>query len=131
MENFGIGLGMFTKEMIPAAQAKVKSGADYPRMVQELKDMGVRSYVHYVADGSNVYHGRDGHTITMSHQQERIPVAERPSAEMLRRSLLVHQQGKSDYPTLCQEAGAAGVAKWTSHLEAMTVSYVDRTGRRC
>jgi hypothetical protein len=41
---------MFTKDMIVAAQARVKSGADYPRLVQELKEMGVQSYDHVVAD---------------------------------------------------------------------------------
>jgi hypothetical protein len=35
---------MFTKEVIVAAQARVKSGADYRRSVQELEAMGAQSY---------------------------------------------------------------------------------------
>jgi len=120
---------MFTKEMITASQAKVKSGADYPRLVQELKAMGIRSYVHFVADGSNVFHGDGGHAVTVSHVQETILVADRASEDLLRRSLSIHQQGKTDYPTFCREAGEAGVAAWTSDLEAMTVTYSDLTNK--
>jgi uncharacterized protein YbcV (DUF1398 family) len=120
---------MFTKNLIEAAQARVKTGADYPRLVQELKHMGVHSYDHVVADGSNVYHGADGHTVTISHSQEQIPVATGSSAEALRQTIAIHQQGKTDYPTFCRQAGEAGVAKWTSDLRAMTVTYSDRSGR--
>ena len=121
---------MFTKEMIVAVQARVQSGADYPRLVQELKDMGVQSYDHVVAEGSNVYYGGGGHAVTISQSQERIPVAAQSSAEKLRQSISIHQQGKTDYPTFCRQAGEAGVAKWTSDLRALTVTYSDRSGKR-
>ncbi len=120
---------MFTKEMIVAAQARVKSGADYPRLVQELKEMGVQSYDHVVAEGSNVYYGGGGQAVTVSQSQERIPVAAQSSAEKLRQNISIHQQGKTDYPTFCWQAGEAGVAKWTSDLRAMTVTYSDRSGK--
>ena len=114
---------MFTKETILAAQARVKSGADYPHLVQELKGMGIRSYVHFVAEGSNVYQGEGGHSVTIGHAPEPIPVADQPSAAAFRHSLTLHQQGKTDYPTFCRQAGEAGVDKWTSDLAAMTGTF--------
>ena len=119
---------MFTKERITAAQARVKSGADYPRLVQELKEMGVESYDHVVADGSNVFRGAGGHAVTIRHSEERIQVAVQSSAEKLRQSLSIHQQGATDYPTFCRQAGEAGIARWTSDFRAMTVTYSDRYG---
>jgi uncharacterized protein YbcV (DUF1398 family) len=91
--------------------------------------MGVQSYDHVVADGSNVYYGAGEHAVTVSHSQERIQVAVQPSADRLRQSISIHQQGKTDYPTFCRQAGEAGVAKWTSDLRAMTVTYSDRSAK--
>jgi uncharacterized protein YbcV (DUF1398 family) len=120
---------MFTKESIVQAQAKVKSGADYPRLVKELKAMGVRSYEHSVADGAVTYFGQGEYKVTIQPAQDPIRVEDAPSVEAFRRSLSIHQQGKTDYPTFCRQAGQAGVAKWTSDLEAMTVTYSDRSGK--
>jgi hypothetical protein len=39
---------MFTLQQINASHAQVKSGADFPRHVQNLKQLGLVSYDHYV-----------------------------------------------------------------------------------
>lgn len=52
---------MFTVEQIKAAHGKVKSGADFPAYIQEIKAMGVTHYEAYVADGHVDYHGANGH----------------------------------------------------------------------
>jgi uncharacterized protein YbcV (DUF1398 family) len=119
---------MFSREQIEAATAKVRSGADYPRLVQEFKNLGIRRYEHFVVDSSNVYHGDGGYTVRIAHPQEKISVADESSAEKLKHALAIHQRGETTYPTFCEQAGAAGVAKWVSHLEAMTVSYIDKAG---
>lgn len=114
---------MFTKDQIFTAQAKVKSGADYPNLIQDLKAIGVRSYDHIVSDHSNMFYGDNGHSVVISHSQPSIPVAAEPSSQKLRHSLSIHQQGKTDYPTFCVQAGEAGVSKWVSDLQKMTVTY--------
>ena len=116
---------MFTEEMIEAAHEKVGSGADYPRLVQDLKNMGVRTYSHNVADGANEFFGDAGFSVTIRHSQETIPVATHASENAFRQCLAAHQRGMTDYQTFCKEAGEAGVAKWISDLGAMTVTYQD------
>jgi uncharacterized protein YbcV (DUF1398 family) len=120
---------MFTKEQIEAATAEVRTGADYPRLVQNLKELGVRTYEHMVADGSNIYYGDENHSVRIAHAQKPIPVADRPSAEKLKHAIGIHQRGQTTYPEFCQQAGEAGVSKWDSDLEQMTVTYVDRADR--
>lgn len=48
---------MFTLEQIKEAHSKVKSGADFPAYIQDMKELGVQLYTHYVADGHIVYKG--------------------------------------------------------------------------
>lgn len=50
---------MFTKEQIHEALGKVKSGADYPQFVQDLKQIGVAYYDNFVSDGRTEYYGKD------------------------------------------------------------------------
>jgi uncharacterized protein YbcV (DUF1398 family) len=118
----------FTLDQIHAAAEKVRSGADFPRYVQDLKALGVRSYDNYVADGRTTYFGTEDFAV---HSPAKYPPMSLPasgSAEKLKHALSIHQQGQTDYPTFCRQAADAGVEKWTSDLREMTVSYVDAQG---
>jgi hypothetical protein len=42
---------MFTVEQIKTAHGKVKSGADFPAYIQDIKKLGVTSYETFVTDG--------------------------------------------------------------------------------
>ncbi len=42
---------MFTLEQIKSAHSKVKSGADFPNYIQDLINLGIKSYHTYVSDG--------------------------------------------------------------------------------
>ncbi|HEY4153935.1 MAG TPA: DUF1398 family protein [Puia sp.] len=48
---------MFTIEQIKTAHANVKTGADYPRYVQEIIALGVTGYETWVGDGNTIYFG--------------------------------------------------------------------------
>ena len=61
---------MFTIEQIKEAHAKVKSGADFPKYVKEMKTLGVVSYDHYVADGHTNYYGA---TISVFPERQNTP----------------------------------------------------------
>lgn len=119
----------FTQSQIEAAYAKVKSGADYPKLVQDLKRLGIRTYDHIVSDGSNAFRGDQGHTVTTQHlgpAQPPIAVADHASTEKLKHYIAIHQQGQTHYAAFCGQAGEAGVAKWVSDLEKMTCTYLDK-----
>jgi uncharacterized protein YbcV (DUF1398 family) len=119
---------MFTAQQIKEAYAKVKSGADYPGYVQELKALGVTRYDYVVESGNNVFYGDSGFSLKVENQHDRLQVAGRSSKEKLQGAISMHQQGQTDFKTFCGQAADAGVEKWVSDLEKMQVLYYDRAG---
>lgn len=114
---------MFTVRQIKEAYAKVKSGADYPGYVQELKGLGVTCYDYVVENGSNVFYGGNGLSLKVENQCDRLQVASRWSKEKLQGAISMHQKGQTDFKAFRSQAADAGVEKWTSDLEKMQVLY--------
>lgn len=119
---------MFTLEQIKTAHSKVKSGADFPNYIQEIKMLGVTSYEHFVADGHINYCGANNFVISTDAKWDLINIAEKGSTEMLKHSLTIHQQGQTNYPTFCNQSAEAGVEKWVVDMAKMTCAYYDKTG---
>jgi uncharacterized protein YbcV (DUF1398 family) len=121
---------MFTIEQIKAAHSKVKSGADFPGYIQEMKSLGVRLYEHFVADGHIQYYGDSNFSIAAAAKWTPMEIAATGSAEKLQHSLTIHQQGQTGYPIFCQQSAAAGVEKWVVDTTKMTCIYYDRAGNQ-
>lgn len=117
---------MFTIDQIHDASKKVKSGADFPQFVQDLKTIGVTHYDNYVADGRTKYFGTNNFVVDSEPQYPSMAVSDISSADKLKHSISIHQQGQTDYPTFCRQAADAGVERWTTHMIEMTVTYVDK-----
>ena len=54
---------MFTIDQIHEAFSKVRSGADFPQFVQDLKRIGVTHYDNFVSDGRTIYYGLNDFTL--------------------------------------------------------------------
>jgi uncharacterized protein YbcV (DUF1398 family) len=121
---------MFTIDQIHEAFKKVKSGADFPQFVQDLKSIGVTHYDNYVADGRTKYYGTNDFTVDGETKYPSMAVNANSSADKLKHSISIHQQGQTDYPTFCIQAADAGVEKWTTHMIEMTVTYLDKQGNK-
>ena len=119
---------MFTLEQIHIASAKVKSGADFPQLIQDLKAIGVSHYDTFVADGRTKYYGSESFELDSDSKYPKMQINTISSAEQLKHAISIHQHGQTDYLTFCQQASDAGVEKWTSDLMAMTVTYLDKKG---
>lgn len=119
---------MFTTEQIKAAHSKVKSGADFPSYVQEMKSLGVLFYEHFVSDGHILYHGSNNFTLSVDAKWAPVEVAKTASQASLQHSLLIHQQGQTDYLTFCKQSAEAGVQKWIVDMQNMTCTYYDKLG---
>jgi uncharacterized protein YbcV (DUF1398 family) len=119
---------MFTTQQLKAAHAKVKSGADYPAYVQELKSLGVTHYDFVVATGINVFYGMGGIRLETEPKYSYLDVAKAPSLSHFKESLSLHQAGSTDFFRFCRDAAEAGVDKWVSDLEKLEVSYLDTSG---
>lgn len=59
---------MFTVEQIELAHQKVKSGADFPKYIQEIKQMGVAGFETWVKDSHTEYFGANSYK-TRSNSQ--------------------------------------------------------------
>lgn len=121
---------MFTTDQIHKAFSKVKSGADFPQFVQDLKEIGVTHYENFVLDGRTKYYGSDDFALEGNSKYPEMKVNEISSLDSLKHALSIHQQGQTDYPTFCKQAADAGVEKWITHMMEMTVTYLDKKGQK-
>ncbi|MES2486802.1 MAG: DUF1398 family protein [Bacteroidota bacterium] len=118
---------MFTLDQIKGTHAKVKSGADFPQYVQDVKALGMISYTQFVSDGHTVYNGNEQELVAPA-KYEVLEVASTGNAPKLAADLKAHQAGQTDYPTFCRDAAAAGVEQWTVDVLRLTCTYYDKAG---
>lgn len=119
---------MFTIDQIKSAHSKVKSGADFPAYIQDLKKIGVTNYETFVADGHTDYYGTNQYKTSSTATYEVLPIASSSSPEQFKADLKAHQQGKTDYPTFCNDCAKSGIEKWVVCLQKMTCTYFDKAG---
>jgi uncharacterized protein YbcV (DUF1398 family) len=119
---------MFTVEQIEFAHAKVKSGADFPNYIQEIKGIGVTSFETWVCDSHTEYFGKNGFQTNSKPQYENLKIADISHMEQFGEYLKLHQKGKTDYFTFCNHCAETGIEKWNVDLERMTCTYYDKAG---
>ena len=119
---------MFTVEQIKTAHSKVKSGADFPAYIQDLKKLGVTQYETFVADGHTDYYGANDFKTTSPAKYELLTVAEKSHIEQFKSDLKAHQNGKTNYPTFCNDCAKSGIEKWVVCMDKITCTYFDKAG---
>lgn len=119
---------MFTLQQLKAAHARVRSGADFPRYIQEIKQLGLVTYEFSVADGSIIYYGRNSHQVNAGAIYEPLDINTTASAAALQHTIQIHQQGLTDFITFCEQAAQAGVKKWIIDTDKMLCTYEDLAG---
>ena len=119
---------MFTIEQINDANAKVKTGADFPRLAKELFEMGVLTNDVYVNDGHAEFFGKDGFVVKTPATHSIPKIADESNGEKFQHYLKIHQQGQTDYPTFLEHSAETGIEKWTLDFVAKTCTYFDRKG---
>ena len=117
---------MFTVEQINQAHEKVKSGADFPKYIQEIKQMGVTSFESWVTDSHTEYFGENNYQTKSLPQYENLTIADSSNREKFCRYLKIHQQGETDYLTFCRHCAETGIEKWIVCLDEMTCTYYDK-----
>jgi uncharacterized protein YbcV (DUF1398 family) len=120
---------MFTLEQIGRAHANVKSGADFPSYIREIKALGIDHYITYVKDGHTDFESNEGHTQTSPAGYAAVTINPVPDIPQFRMNLLEHQQGRTSYLQFCELAASNGVANWKVDLQQMTCTYMDAGGK--
>lgn len=118
----------FTLEQIRIAHAKVKSGADFPAYIREMKQLGVLQYETFVADGHTDFFGDNHYSISSPAKYDTLEIAAQSNEEMFKADLLAHQQGKTDYRLFCADCAKSGIDKWRVDINNMTCTYYDKNG---
>lgn len=119
---------MFTIEQLNAAHSKVKSGADFPAYIRDIKKLGVTAYDVFVADGHSDYYGDNHFKTSSAASHEPLILGRTVDAEKFKKALKEHQQGKTDYATFIAMCATCGIEKWTVFLDKMTCAYYDAAG---
>ncbi|HTB52321.1 MAG TPA: DUF1398 family protein [Ferruginibacter sp.] len=119
---------MFTINQIRDTHSKVKSGADFPKYIQDMKKLGVIAYEHFVSDGHTLYYGSNGFTIQAAAKYETLHVEGEINYDQFKKDLQAHQQGKTTYPNFCSDCAKSGIEKWVIDIPAMTCTYYGKAG---
>ena len=119
---------MFTIQQIHEAHSKVKSGADFPKYMQDIIALGVTSFETFVFDNHTNYYGKDNFQTSSEGFLEALTIADESNIEQFKADLKAHQQGKTDYMTFLNDCAKSGVEKWIVVMDKMTCSYYDKSG---
>lgn len=119
---------MFTVEQIKTAHSKVKSGANFPSYIKEIKSMGVTHYETFVSDGHINYYGDNNHSALVPAKYDAIEITINSNPEQFKLELLAHQEGKTDFLTFIKMCADYGIEKWEVNMERMTCIYYDVKG---
>lgn len=119
---------MFTLLQMKAVHAKVKSGADFPAYVREIKRLGLLHYDFLVRNGQTEYHGANGFRVNGDPIYAEKNISAHASPTAVREIIAEHQQGKTDFLTFCQQVADAGVEKWIVDTQGMLCIYYDLNG---
>ena len=117
---------MFNIEEIKTSESKIKTGADFPQFIKEIKEMGVVRNDVYVSNGLSVYFNSEDHSVQVSPDEyPALVINDESSVDKLKHALQVHQKGETNFVTFCKQAADAGVEKWVVDLNKMTCTYLD------
>ncbi len=119
---------MFTTTQIKEAHSKVKSGADFPKYIQEIKALGVTAFETCVFDSHTVYFGANNFQTASSPMHEPLEITAESNPEKFKNYLKIHQQGQTNYQTFCHHCAETGIEKWFVDLNKMTCTYYDKAG---
>ncbi len=116
---------MFTLEQIKQAHSQVKSGADFPRYIQDIKTLWVVFYEVYLRDGQVEYWGVDNFRVSTSTGCDPLAISPILDIEQFKSDLKNHQNGNTDYKTFCDDCAKSGIEKWRVTMDTMTCTYYD------
>jgi uncharacterized protein YbcV (DUF1398 family) len=119
---------MFTLTQIKTAHSAVKSGADFPSYIQEIKKLGVISYTTFVSDIHTDYYGENDYKISTPPNENVLSISDKSNPEQFKADLKAHQHGKTDFPTFRNDCAKSGVEKWITDMQKMTCTYYDLAG---
>lgn len=119
---------MFTVAQIKEAHSKVKSGADFPKYIKEIKVLGVIGFETFVEDSHTEYFGLENFKTQSEPMYANLDISDNTNKAEFVERLKMHQKGETDYFKFCKDCAETGIEKWIVSLIEMTCVYYDKTG---
>lgn len=119
---------MFTVKEIEQAHSKVKSGANFPKYIQEIKALGVKAFETWVKDSHTEYFGANNYRTSSMPMYENLSISGTTDKATFEHCLKIHQQGQTDYFTFCSDCAKTGIEKWFVSLDKMICTYYNKEG---
>lgn len=119
---------MFTVEQIEIAHSKVKSGAEFPKYIQEIKAIGITAFETWVSDSHTEYFDKNNYQAKSQSKYTELTIANSSNKEKFIHYLKIHQQGETDFYTFCKHCAETGIEKWFVNLDKFTCTYYDKAG---
>lgn len=116
---------MFTQEMIFHLRSKVHTYFDLPRLVQQLKRIGITSYETFVTDFTTCYKGNTANEVVVPGTSS-YTISNDTDTHILRDALFAYKQnlisGKDFYDSLAR----AGVHSFVVDTVNLYIEYYDK-----
>ncbi|MBK7094744.1 MAG: DUF1398 family protein [Saprospiraceae bacterium] len=119
---------MFTIEQIESAHRKKDLEQNFPKYIQEIKEIGVIAFETWVIDSHTNYFGQNDFQTNSKPKYGEMTIANQSDKEKFNQYLKMHQKGETDYFTFCKHCAETGIEKWTVNLDKMTCTYYDIAG---
>lgn len=117
---------MFTVQQIKDAHSKTKTGADFPKYMQDIIALGVTSFETFVNDNHTIYYGANNFQTASEGFATTLEISNESNLEQFILDLKAHQQGKTDYMTFLNDCAKSGIEKWIVAMDKMTCTYYDK-----
>ncbi|WP_333663659.1 DUF1398 domain-containing protein [Chishuiella changwenlii] len=114
---------MFTIKQIEEAHNKMTSGADFPKYIQEIKQLGVTSFETFVKDGHTIYYSDNDYKTISESLYNSLVIKNESDKKQFINYLKIHQNGETDFFTFCDHCAETGIEKWIMNLDEMTCTY--------
>ena len=96
----------FTLEQIN--QAQKNNNYNFPKLIEEFKKIGVDYFITSVKDGNTDYFDAENDVFSTDGHQDFL-VSDNVNKEIFAKRLKLHQNGKTDFQTFCQDCAENGV----------------------
>jgi uncharacterized protein YbcV (DUF1398 family) len=97
--------------------SKVKSGADFPAYIQDIKKLGVTHYETFASNGNSDYYGENNHKVSTGTIYPFLTISDKSDEAQFKLDIIAHQQGNTDFPTFCKDCATSGIEKWVIYID--------------
>lgn len=119
---------MFTLQQIDEAHNNVKTGADFPQYIKQIKGIGVTAFETWVSDSHTEYFGRNSFRIKSPAKFDDLIIIDESQKEQFINYLKLHQCGETDYNAFCHHCAESGIERWVVDLDHYTCTYYNKLG---